>query len=186
METSPVRGVQGVLHSLKDCLRDGNRPGDRAAHHSAPRRPGVGGRQAQPGRDFLFYGGRIIRAFPQMGVLLAAPGDFTLSSFGNRSFPLPLGRNFYNALTPGFESNVRSSGEGLGPGGSGFRPNIFMKQNSFSRVMAASFVAGFSLLSGEIFVASADVFTIDPTQSSLHPFPASFLKAPSHRREREV
>ena len=33
--------------------------------------------------------------------------------------------------------------------------------------MAASFVAGFSLLSGEIFVASADVFTIDPTQSSL-------------------
>jgi len=33
--------------------------------------------------------------------------------------------------------------------------------------MVASFVAGFSLLSGEIFVASADVFTIDPTQSSL-------------------
>jgi hypothetical protein len=42
-----------------------------------------------------------------------------------------------------------------------------MKKNSFSRVMVTSFVAGFSLLSGEIFVASADVFTIDPTQSSL-------------------
>jgi len=33
--------------------------------------------------------------------------------------------------------------------------------------MVTGFVAGFSLLSGEISVASADVFTVDPTQSSL-------------------
>jgi hypothetical protein len=42
-----------------------------------------------------------------------------------------------------------------------------MKQHSFSRAMAARIAAGFFLLSGETFVASADVFTIDPTQSSL-------------------
>jgi hypothetical protein len=48
-----------------------------------------------------------------------------------------------------------------------FIPTFFMKKNSFSRVMVAGLVASFSLLSGEIFVASADVFTIDPTQSSL-------------------
>jgi hypothetical protein len=42
-----------------------------------------------------------------------------------------------------------------------------MKQYSFSRVMVASFVAGFSLVSGEISVAFAEVFTIDSTQSSL-------------------
>src|ERR1700748_2666472 len=42
-----------------------------------------------------------------------------------------------------------------------------MKQNSYSRMMAASITAAFFLLSGEAFIASADVFTIDPTQSSL-------------------
>lgn len=42
-----------------------------------------------------------------------------------------------------------------------------MKQNFYCRVMVASLVAGCSILSGDIFVAKADVFTIDPTQSSL-------------------
>jgi PAS domain S-box-containing protein len=51
-------GVFQRLHRADEFEGTGHRPGNRTAHRSPPRRPGVGGRQARSGCDFLFHAGR--------------------------------------------------------------------------------------------------------------------------------
>jgi hypothetical protein len=48
-----------------------------------------------------------------------------------------------------------------------FHPNVVMKRNSFCCAMVACFAVSWFVLSGGVLSASADVFTIDPAQSSL-------------------